>query len=383
MKSIHRYTLLLLMAVIIAGLYSCTEEESGGSPMIGYIRVTKPESSDSLVSAAGQGQMVAIIGENLENVVRLFFNDQGASLDPSFITSTSVITRVPSRIPTDITNQMTMVFRNGDSLKYDFTVDISAPQIDRFKSEYVNDGDVAVIYGDYFYEPVEVTFEGGIVAEILSVESDEIQVRVPTGAQSGPVSVASNFGLTKSGVYFRDDRNIIASFDGTFNGMWRGTDFVVSSDADIANIAGDFIRVNRGAQGAYPYIEVYGGPAESDTNLETRNIPADAFTNPDGYTLKFELNTLETFVGATMRLYLGDADGTEFGDARNDIYYPWESNVDTKGEWQTISIPWVDVYEANQSFPYNAAGYGMYIYFHGANPAIYNIGMDNFRVVPN
>ncbi|MCV9387011.1 glycan-binding surface protein [Reichenbachiella ulvae] len=385
MKLKLRYTLNLLMAIAIgsAVLSGCTEEETGGAPSVSYIRVTNPESADSLVVAAGQGQMVVIKGDNLGNVRELWFNDREATLNPSFITNSSVITRVPSRIPSNINNLMTLVFSNGDSLQYDFTVDIGEPYVERFKSEYVNEGEIAVLYGDYFYEPLMVTFEGGFEAEIVSVEDTELQVRVPAGAQVGPVTITSNFGSSTSDVIFKDDRNIIASFDGSFNGMWRGTDFVVSTDGDIPNISGDFIRINRGAQGPYPYMEIYGGPQESDTNLETRNIPVDALDNPSNYVLKFEINTQETFEGAVMRLYLGNADGGAFGAARNDFFYPWESNVDTGGEWQTISIPWKDVYESNDNFSYNSGGYGMYIYFHGGSPAIYNIGMDNFRVVPN
>lgn len=385
MNSINRYTLFLLMTMVIwGGLTSCQEDDiDGGNPSVSYIRITDPLSSDSLVVGAGQGQMIAIIGNNLQNVKQLMFNDRSANLDPTFISESSVIARVPSKIPTEINNMMTMVFSNGDSLMVPFEVLINAPYVERFKSEYVNDGDIAVIYGDYFYEPLSVTFSGDLEAEVLEIEEDQIMVRVPAGAQQGPIVVTSNFGETESGVHFRDNRNIIASFDGTFNGMWRGTDFVVASDDEISNVDGQFIRVNRGQQAAWPYMEIYGGPQESDTNLETRSIPADAFDNPDGYNLKFELNTLESSVGVTMRLYLGDADGGSFGDARNNIYYTWESNVDTEGEWQTVSIPWVDVYEANQEFPFSSSGYGMYIYFHGPNAAIYNFAMDNFRVVPN
>lgn len=385
MKSKLRYTISLVALLVIGGwvLPGCNEEDTGGTPNIAYIRVTQPESADSLVVAAGQGQMIAIVGQNLGDIRELWFNDQQSSLDPTFVTNTTIISRVPTKIPNEITNLLTMVFSNGDSLKYDFTVDIGAPYVERFKSEYVNEGDVAYLYGDFFYPPLTVTFEGGVEAEIVSVEANELQVRVPAGAEVGPVTVVSNFGSSESNSIFRDDRNIIASFDGTFNGMWRGTDFVTSSDPDIPNISGDFIRINRGELSAWPYLEIYGGPQESDTNLETRNIPADALDNPENYSLKFELNTLEDFTGATMRLYLGNADGGSFGAARNDFFYPWESNVDTGGEWQTISIPWKDVYEANQSFALNPGGYGMYIYFHGQNAAIYNVGMDNFRVVPN
>lgn len=377
--------MFLVIAVSMAGIFtSCSDDDSGGKPMISYVRVTEPSSSDSLLVAAAQGQMVAIMGRNLQNTVELWFNDQQAVLTTTFITSTSIITRVPSELPEEITNKVKLIFSNGESLLYDFSVDVSEPVVSRMKSEYVNTGEVATFYGDYFYEPLVVTFSGGVEGEIISVEDQVLQVVVPDGVQPGPVTIASNFGVTETDAWFRDDRNIFADFEGPFvNGFWRGGDFVVESDPDVENVDQKFMRVNKGQLGAWPYLEVYGGPADGDVAQLTKVIPQEAFIDPGSYSLKFEVNTQETIAGAVMRLYLGGADGSSFGDARNNIYYTWQANLNTQGTWETVTIPWEDVYDANQKFPYNPSGYGMYIYFHGPNAAIYNFAMDNFRVVPN
>ncbi|HLT72897.1 MAG TPA: glycan-binding surface protein [Cyclobacteriaceae bacterium] len=375
----------LAFAIAMAGiLTNCSDEDSGGAPRVSYVRITEPASSDSLLVAAAQGQMVAIMGENLQHTVELWFNDQPAALTTTFITANSIITRVPTVLPEEITNQVKLVFNNGASLVYDFSVDVSEPVITRMKSEYASAGEVATFYGDYFYEPVVVTFTGGVVAEVLTVEDQVLEVIVPDGAQPGPITIASNFGVTETNSWFLDNRNIFADFEGPFvNGFWRGGDFVVDSDPDIPNVNNKFMRVNKGEQGAWPYLELYGGPADGDVATLTKVIPEEAFIDPGSYSLKFEINTLETISGAIMRLYLGSADGGGFGDARNNIYYEWQANLDTEGTWETVTIPWADVYTANQQFDYNAAGYGMYIYFHGPNAAIYNFAMDNFRVVPN
>ena len=382
LKSRYKIVLLLSITAMAGVLTNCSDSE--GDPFIRYIRVTNPAASDSLLVTAGQGQMIAIIGENLQNTRQIWFNDQRATLNATFITSTSIILRVPSQIPEAITNELKLIFAGGESLIYDFTVDISKPLIARMKSEYVNTGETATFYGDYFYEPLVVTFTGGVEAEIVFVDDQTIEVEVPAGAQPGPVTIASNFGVTESDFWFLDNRNIIANFEGPFvNFVWRGNDFVVSSDPDISNINGKFVRVDRGELGAWPYLEVYGGPTGGDIAAVTLNIPEAALLNPGAYSLKFEINTLDPITGANMRLYLGGADNSSFGDARNNIYYLWQPNLDTEGEWETVSIPWADVYAANQSFPYNSSGYGMYIYFHGPNVANYNFGLDNVRVVPN
>lgn len=386
MKSVYKYVLLLLMPCMVgAMLLSCSNDEIG-KPSISYIRVTNPKASDSLIAIAGQGQVLVIMGSNLQAVRQVWFNDQRALIFPTFITSSTVITQVPSELPTVITNKLKMIFANGDSLLYDFSVDISKPRIDYAKSEYVNEGDSLFIYGGYLYKPFTVTFTGGQQAELISVDDDAtaVVVKVPAGAQPGPITITTNFGEATSNFWFEDNRNIIANFEGPFvNGWWRGSDFVVASDPDITNINGNFMRVNKGALAAYPYLELYGGPADGDVATLTKVIPEEAFVNPSGYSLKLEINTLASITGAYVRIYLGNAGGSTFGDARGNIFYIWQPNISTHGTWQTVTIPWSDVYAANQFFAYNSSGYGMYIYCHGPNAANYNFALDNIRVVPN
>lgn len=382
MKSTYKSLFFLLLALAVAGMFSgCTEEENGpngGKPLISYIRVTRPAASDSLIAKAGQGSMIAIIGQNLQEARQIWFNNQPASLTPTFITNTSIITRVPANIPTKISNKMKIIFANGDSLLHDFKVDISEPVLSSMLGEYVNAGQVATIYGDFFYEPLTVTFTGGATGELVKVTDKVIQVTVPAGAQPGPVSIASNFGEGVSEFWFRDNRNLIATFDGSTSGMWHGPAFIVSSDPDIPAISNKFIRVNR-ELGAWAWFEMYVGPRTSDVALETRNIPADAFANPGKYSLKFEINTLKPLTGAEIKMYMGTGDMA----AERGTNYTWKPNVDTKGEWQTMSIPFEAFWKANKEFAYSPAGYGVSFHFSGPLAVSANFGLDNMRVVPN
>jgi hypothetical protein len=383
MKSRYKIVFLLIALSMTGILTNCSDDSEDGAAVISYIRVTDPTSSDSLLVAAGQGQMVAIIGRNLQNTTQVWFNDQQAELTGTFVTSTSIIVRIPSQIPEVLTHKLKLIFASGESLIYDFTVIISRPAIDRMKSEYVSTGETATFYGDYFYAPIAVMFSGGVMAEIVSVEDQELQVKVPDGAQEGPVTIATNFGVTESAFWFRDTRNIIASFDVPLvDGMWKGSDYIVTTDANIPDISGKFLRANSNL-GTWPFFEWYGGPKEGDVAIETKNIPADAFDNPSNYSLKFEVNTLASLTGANMRIYIGHANGAGFDAARQSTYYIWAPNLNTEGEWETVTIPWEDVHADNNSFAFDASGYGMFIYFHGPNAVNTNIGMDNMRVVPN
>jgi len=353
---------------------------SGGEPSISYIRITDPESSDSLLIAAGQGSMIAIIGENLHQVRQIWFNDRQAQLSPNLITATSVITRVPSLIPVTITNQLKLVFPGRDTLFYDFRVAIGEPQITSMVSEYVNAGGIARIRGQYFYEPLTVTFPGGVTGEVVDVEDEMIEVIVPEGAQSGPITVTNNFGESESDFWFRDNRNIIGGFEGTedadFSGWWHGKDFIVSSDPDIPAINNQFIRINR-ELAEWGWFEMWVG--NGGTILEeTSNIPADAFDNPDKYSLKFEINTLESLTGARIHMYMGPDMPGERG-----TNYMWEPNLHTEGQWETVSIPWNTFLAASPTLDYNPNGYQISFHFSGPLAVNAQFGLDNVRVVPN
>jgi hypothetical protein len=380
MKSIYKYLFSLLSATIVAGLFTaCSDDDSAGKPMVTYVRVTDPASSDSLLVAGGQGQMIAIIGQNLETVRELWFNDLQASLNPNFITSTTVITRVPTQIPLDITNELKMVFANGDSIIHNFEVEISEPAVDRMKNEWVAVGEEAVIYGDYFYAPLTVTFTGDVQAEIVSLEDQEIHVTVPEGAQSGPVTVSTNFGVTKSNFWFRDDRNLFGNFEGpTYYGWWHGPNFIKADDPVIQPVNEKFLRVKTNLS-AGAWYEFFVGEGYDIAN-ETAKIPDDAILNPEDYSLKFELNTLETLAGAKIQMYVGNAMGSE----RNNLRYIWEPNLDTADEWQTVSIPFNLIIDANPNIAVNPAGYGISFWFWQSTVAVKaDFALDNMRVVPN
>src|SRR5690606_36563217 len=114
------------------------------------------------------------------------------------------------------------------------------------------------------------------------VEDDVLQVEVPADAQPGPATITANFGETATDFWFGDNRNIVAGFDGTTNGLWHGPSYIVSSDPDIPTIDNKFIRINR-TLGEWALFELYVGPSDSDVALELKSIPAEAFTNPDNY----------------------------------------------------------------------------------------------------
>jgi hypothetical protein len=374
MKSKNKILLIVLMVVGAAVAFTGCKKENVYYPTIDYVRITRPTSSDSLLVAAGQGQLIAIVGDNLQNAVQVWFNDQPAKLTPTYITKTSLLVSVPTNIPKTISNKLKIVFKDGYELLYDFKVQISKPLVSNMVCEFVNDGGVATIRGNYFYAPITVTLTGGATAQIVSLKDDEIQFTVPAGAQAGPITVKTNFGETKSDFWFRDNRNIFISSD-PWEG-WNGQGFVVSNPApgDPEKINGNYIRVNK-FLASWSWNEIADGTASS-MPIHSKNIPDDAILNPDKYYLKFEVNTRKPYNNGMIRINAG----TTVQDNSN---YQWKPPFDTHGKWQTVVIPYEEVFNSYSPKPVvNPSGYWSMVLMQGPGDLDADISFDNFRIVP-
>ena len=318
--------------------------------------------------------LIAIIGDNLEKVSEIWFNDQKAILTPTYITNTTILVNVPSQIPKQITNKMKLVFSDGKELLHNFEVQISKPTVSSMLSEHVPDGGVATIRGDFFYEPITVTFTGGLVGEKVSVTDKIIEIRVPVGAQPGTITVKTNFGETKSPFWFRDTRNTFIDSD-PYEGWWNAS-YVVSTPgpSDPPKISGNYLRFKK-AIGAWSWNELAGGPA-SAMPVHSKNIPDDAILKPSDYNLKFEVNTVKPYSANMLKINV--ALTAEDNDA-----YKWSPPIDTKGQWQTVVIPFEDVVASYKVKPtVSPTGYWSRLLFHGDGALDADIALDNFRVVP-
>jgi len=371
MKNTYKSILFIALAIVMTVFYtSCTKDKIASTPWISYVRITNPASADSLLASAGQGQLIAIVGGNLQDARQIWFNDQKATLTPTYITITSILVNVPTQVPISINNKLKIIFADGDSLLYNFTVSISKPVINSMDCEYVPDGGVATIHGNFFYPPLTVTFPGGAIGILPTVDATNqiLKVVVPTGTQPGQITITTKFGATKSDFWFKDNRNIFISSDPW--GGWSGLNFVVSNPGptDPPAINGNYIRVKQSI-GSWDWIELVNG-------LYTKNIPDDAILHPSLYYLKFELCTTLPYNSNGMRFVIGKADG-------NSGYYSWNPPYDTKGVWETVTIPFEDIMSSyttpNIVIP---SGYYTMIVFEGNGTLNCDMSFDNFRVVP-
>ncbi len=375
MKTFNKIILLLLLTVgAVSAFTSCKKEESTGTPSISYVRVTRPEASDSLLVGAGQGQLIAIVGNNLQDAVEVWFNDQQARITPTYITKTSMLVSVPTQIPAAVNNKLRILFKNGYELQHDFQVQISKPVVTSMLSEFVNEGGIATIYGNYFYAPLTVTFTGGVTGTIVDRKDMELQVQVPAGAQPGPITIQTNFGQVTSTFWFRDNRNPIINGD-PHEGWWGSYLVTAPGSGDPEKISGNYYRFKKAVKAwAWDQPEVAGGPASSMPTF-SKNIPDAAIMNPADYNVKFEINTLKPYNKSRIILNVGTAED-------NDAYI-WQPPYDSKGQWHTITIPYEEMVAKYKVKPtINPAGYWARILIFGGDDFDADIAFDNLRIVP-
>jgi hypothetical protein len=185
----------------------------------------------------------------------------------------------------------------------------------------------------------------------------------------------NNFGETKSDFWFRDNRNIFISSD-PYSGWWNAS-FVVSNPGagDPPSINGNYIRVKKAIAG-WAWMEVAGGPPDAMGDI-SKNVPDEAVLKPADYNLKFELNTIKPYNGNVLKINVGlsnDFNGNE---------YRWLPPYDTKGQWQTVTIPFEDVAKSyGAPLTISTKGYYTRVWFHGPGDLDCDMSFDNFRIVP-
>ena len=412
MTQIQKYKLgwllaILLIPILLFSLISCEEypdefKLTDGTPEIYYIRVAAPESADSLLVRAYMDNGIVLVGKNLTSIKEMWFNDKKAILNTSLITDQNLFINIPGEIPEVVTDKIYMITKNSDTLTYDFGVQVPGPLVTRISNEYAHDGDVAILYGDYFIDdpnaPLESTMAGNIpVTEIISIEKTRVTFRIPQETQKGYLNVNSIYGNGRSRFQFRDDRGMILDWDNlNADGGWRSGKI---KDSDPEGIDGNYV---------YFTGSISGDPTEDFAEDDfSFNLWGSANGRPEGdlfdsdpasSTLKFEVNVTQPWSSLAMQIIftpwsLRDTNGyLTDGVTPRALWRPWEQtgSYQTDG-WVTVSIPLTEFkfdHAGGILEPAPAGNYGgltMFVYHGGipGTPSTPFIAIDNIRVVPN
>ena len=188
-----------------------------GVPSVDFIRYAD---RDIVITQAFMQEAVCLVGNNLRSINQLWFNDQEAVLNTSYITDNTLVVSVPKTKATVRTDKIYMITAAKDTVTYDFVVLAPAPVVKAMSNEFAKEGEEVTITGQYFISPITIEFQGAVIEEAdMKLSETAVTFKIPAGTQPGVVKVTTASGTTKAPFQYRDPRGLITNFDG-------GTDIV-------------------------------------------------------------------------------------------------------------------------------------------------------------
>ena len=406
-------------------------EIADGVPTLKYVRSPLPEEADSLLVGAYLGNTVCLVGDNLRSIYELYFNDQKATLNTSYMTDHTVLVDIPKNIPEEVTNKIYMITKSGEKVDFDFSVMVPAPVVSSMSCEYAPAGSEAVLYGDYFVDdpnvPLTISMPGDITVEgeqITSITKTAIKFIVPVGAMQGNIRVKSIYGTGQSVFQYKDTRNILFDWDGNYEGAlaagnsWSGDDEKKGQTiSSVPPIDGNYLVLGPstllGGQWETPnaYVMMYW-PYQHATQGCVPLYDLPQFKKMlEEYELEDLAVKFEAYVPASnpwmaegMQIQFTSLDEVSMENQNNDYVYgegkeprgvwvPWEEtgSYDTGNQWVTVTLKMSEfnkqvsgVVSESEFTEENLAGLSIFLRGGGVDGKECEpiICMDNIRVVP-
>lgn len=359
-------------------------EIADGVPTLKYVRSPLPEEADSLLVGAYLGNTVCLVGDNLRSIYELYFNDQKATLNTSYMTDHTILVDIPKNIPEEVTNKIYMITKSGEKVDFDFSVMVPAPVVSSMSCEYAPAGSEAVLYGDYFVDdpniPLTISMPGDITVEgeqITSITKTAIKFIVPVGAMQGNIRVKSIYGTGQSVFQYKDTRNILFDWDGNYEGAlaagnsWNGDNekkgqilasvppvdekYMVMGPATLSGgqwqTPGEYLMMYwpdpNATEGCVP---LYNLPQFKkmleDYKIEELALKFEVYvptSNPwmaEGMQIRFTSLDEVSMSNQTQDYIWNDDESHEEGKAPRGVWVPWEEtgSYDTNNQWVTVTL---------------------------------------------
>lgn len=417
------------LAIVGFSVGACEDEPdkyevAGGVPVVKYVRVPDLAVRDSLISGAYMSNTICMVGENLRSVYELYFNDQKAILNSSYITDNTLMVDVPRDIPSVVTNKIYMITRSKDTIDYDFKVLVPGPTISSMRCEWAKPGEITEIRGDYFIDDPSQPLTLKVGDRNIDIESftqNRISFVVPENLPSSAVEVTTIYGTMKSKFHYMDTRGMLfddwgAGEDGTglTNHGWHNREIKkdeFSLDGSYMELSGATMTADGGWNDANFAFEYWPGDwntPQGFTGTDIRLSDLVSFKDFANMSIKFEMCVPASnpwMAGAMQVIFSGDeqvttqtANNTFFNNDTGyprALYRPWiaSGSYDTAGEWVTVTLPISEsfVYDQNgesAKMPItenNFTGLTIFVWGGGISGTECNpvIKIDNIRAVPN
>ena len=379
MKAITKYTGFILGAILAASCanldYPDRYKETTGVPTVHFVRYAD---RDIAITQANMEELVCVVGDNLTSVHDIYFNDQAAVLNSSYMTPHTIVVAVPKNMPVEQTDKMYLITRDSSVVAYDFKVLPPTPKISGMSNEWAQAGETVNIYGSYLFPPISVEFPGVDPVEVTSGDGTSLTLQVPAGAQPGKIKVNNDSGTAQSIFMYKDSRGLMFDFDGVTgldNHGWNGHN---SQDDDGTGVSGRYFQFGDGSavvnadtwnESNFSFV-YWPGSWNSPENYQDGALGARLtdfadFSNWQNMAFKFEMciPSSNPWTGVALQICMAGVDKVSFGGAGTDIdgntvaganntymtsndnpralYRPWTAtgSYDTGGKWITVTIP--------------------------------------------
>ena len=351
-----------------------------GVPSVDFIRYAD---RDIVITQAFMQEAVCLVGNNLRSINQLWFNDQEAVLNTSYITDNTLVVSVPKTKATVRTDKIYMITAAKDTVTYDFVVLAPAPVVKAMSNEYAKEGEEVTITGQYFISPITIEFQGAVVEEAdMKLSETAVTFKIPAGTQPGVVKVTTASGTTKAPFQYRDPRGLITNFDGGTDVVPQGWNFKGEYKSE-GGVDGNYVELKSanvldesGAWNEDYKIDFWcgnwnGDPMSVTSGPGTPICYVVDFTDFKNMALKFEICIPKSnpWSSGAMQLIFASADKAANDSWQNNtfvhssasdpagldlcrgLWRPWEATGEfhTDDKWITVTVPFSE-------FIYNSDG---------------------------
>ena len=351
-----------------------------GVPSVDFIRYAD---RDIVITQAFMQEAVCLVGNNLRSINQLWFNDQEAVLNTSYITDNTLVVSVPKTKATVRTDKIYMITAAKDTVTYDFVVLAPAPVVKAMSNEYAKEGEEVTITGQYFISPITIEFQGAVIEEAdMKLSETAATFKIPAGTQPGVVKVTTASGTTKAPFQYRDPRGLITNFDGGTDVVPQGWNFKGEYKSE-GGVDGNYVELKSanvldeaGAWNEDYKIDFWcgnwnGDPMSVTSGPGTPICYVVDFTDFKNMALKFEICIPKSnpWSSGAMQLIFASADKAANDSWQNNtfvhssagdpagldlcrgLWRPWEATGEfhTDDKWITVTVPFSE-------FIYNSDG---------------------------
>ena len=305
-----------------------------GAPVITAVYDVADTALTTPLTEGELGQMVHIVGQNLNHVQRITFNTVEADISAAYTFGSAANVLIPSKLSLNHENKIVYTTDVG-STSFDFIIPFPDLTVTALVCEFVNAGDSVTILGKNFdlydFGGASKVYVGGTEVGVGSITACSMKAFIPAGTADNSFVTLSwsdaNEQAHTADLPFRPTAHLLyPDLTQTSNSLSGEVNVAIEQDGDI----------NTGAAAlGCPHLHFTGQLGAWSWNtydISCNMIDAGDLTNLNDYVLKFEVLTAQSFP-------LTESSPLQWCFNWGDSYTWNPGSLNTFGQWQTISLP--------------------------------------------